>query len=225
MDPHGRLEQAPTMADRVVSFDDERLILVDTNDVVIGYETKRHAHRGFGLLHRAFSIFLISPTHGVLMQRRAADKPLWPLYWSTSCCSHPRKGEGYSSAAQRRLDEELGLVVELRSLFQLRYWAGFEDIGAERESCRVLIGQVADASSVRANASEIADWIWIEPDALDHWASRQPKQFTPWFRLQWQRLRSSDAVPELRWRRPRRVLAPPARRITVGSLGLDASQA
>jgi isopentenyl-diphosphate delta-isomerase len=206
------------MPDRLVSFDDERLIVVDTDDGVIGYETKRHVHRGSGLLHRAFSIFLISPTHGVLMQRRSVDKPLWPLFWSTSCCSHPRKDESYLDAAQRRLDEELGLVLELRVLFQLRYWAGFEDLGAEREHCRVLIGQVADASSVRANASEIADWIWIEPRSLDQWVSRHPKEFTPWFRLQWQRLRSSD-VPELRPLRSGRALSArhyPGRRRPVG---------
>lgn len=197
---------AASMPDRLVSFDDEPLILVDPDDRVIGYETKRHVHRGSGVLHRAFSIFLISPARGVLIQRRSVDKPLWPLFWSTSCCSHPRKDESYLGAAQRRLDEELGLVVELRMLFQLRYWAGFEDIGAEREHCRVLIGQVSDASSISANASEIADWLWVEPDALDGWVSRHPKEFTPWFRLQWQRLRSSD-LPELRPRLRGRVLS------------------
>ena len=41
-----------------VSFDDERLMLVDSNDVIIGYETKLTAHLGAGQLHRAFSVFI-----------------------------------------------------------------------------------------------------------------------------------------------------------------------
>ena len=45
----------------IVSFDNEPLMLVDSNDVVIGYEEKALAHQGEGQLHRAFSIFLLNP--------------------------------------------------------------------------------------------------------------------------------------------------------------------
>ena len=44
----------------IVSFDNEPLMLVDSNDVVIGFEEKAAAHRGNGVLHRAFSIFLFN---------------------------------------------------------------------------------------------------------------------------------------------------------------------
>ena len=44
----------------IVSFDNEPLMLVDSNDVVIGYEEKASAHQGEGQLHRAFSIFLLN---------------------------------------------------------------------------------------------------------------------------------------------------------------------
>ncbi|HID38317.1 MAG TPA: isopentenyl-diphosphate delta-isomerase, partial [Calditrichaeota bacterium] len=42
----------------VVSFDNEKLILVDENDNIIGYENKNTCHQGQGILHRAFSIFI-----------------------------------------------------------------------------------------------------------------------------------------------------------------------
>ena len=90
------------MADtsHIVSFDNEPLMLVDSDDVVIGFEEKAAAHRGNGVLHRAFSIFLFNEQGEVLLQQRSALKPLWPEYWSNTCCSHPRRGESLTQAKE-----------------------------------------------------------------------------------------------------------------------------
>ena len=48
-----------------------------------------------------------------MLQQRSAEKPLWPGYWSNTCCSHPRRGESYGVATQRRLHEELGIETPL----------------------------------------------------------------------------------------------------------------
>ena len=50
----------------VVSFDDEPLILVDSDDNVLGYKPKREAHLGAGVLHRAFSIFVFDADEAVV---------------------------------------------------------------------------------------------------------------------------------------------------------------
>ena len=97
------------MNDQKVSFDDEKLILVDEHDNIIGYENKDVCHNGDGLLHRAFSIFLFTSNGELLIQQRSQEKRLWGLFWSNTCCSHPRKGETYEQATMRRLQEELGL--------------------------------------------------------------------------------------------------------------------
>jgi len=98
-----------------VSFDDEPLILVDEDDNEVGYRSKGECHEGHGILHRAFSIFLFDKRGRVLLQQRAAGKRLWPLHWSNSCCSHPRRGETMDQALHRRLREELGLEASLKS--------------------------------------------------------------------------------------------------------------
>ena len=98
------------MSHNVVSFDNEKLILVDKYDNVLGYKSKAECHEGEGILHRAFSIFIFNDKNQLLLQKRSAKKLLWPLYWSNSCCSHPRKGENYETATHRRLKEELGLL-------------------------------------------------------------------------------------------------------------------
>ncbi|MFZ0389867.1 MAG: isopentenyl-diphosphate delta-isomerase, partial [Calditrichia bacterium] len=66
---------------RQVSFDDEKLILVNEQDEVLGYKDKLDCHLGEGVLHRAFSIFIFNEKGEVLMQQRSGEKMLWPQYW------------------------------------------------------------------------------------------------------------------------------------------------
>ena len=73
---------------RIVSSEDEDLILVDADDNELGFRSKAECHDGTGILHRAFSLFLFNVAGELLLQRRSSSKRLWPGYWSNSCCSH-----------------------------------------------------------------------------------------------------------------------------------------
>ena len=183
---------------RQVSFDDELLILVDEADNVTGYESKLNAHSGDGLLHRAFSIFLFSPRGRVLLHQRSVHKPLWPSYWTNSCCSHPRKGESYTAAAHRRLKEELGVEADLEYLYQFQYAAAFGEQGSERELCAVFIGRLDGEHHIEVNPNEIAACQWIACGELDDWVRDAPEQFTPWFLQEWSRLRTDKLDSVLR---------------------------
>jgi len=184
---------------RRVSFDTEELILVDSGDNVIGHDSKANVHRGRGMLHRAFSIFLFDADGRVLLHRRSPLKPLWPGFWTNSCCSHPRRGEPLHHAAQRRLREELGVTATLQALYRFRYSARYADVGSERELCTVFIG-VADAGQcIVPNALEVEQWSWFACAEVDDWIRREPGCFTPWFLMEWRRLRGDlrDTVTRL----------------------------
>ena len=185
---------------KIVSFDNEPLILVDDDDNVTGYETKVNAHLGGGLLHRAFSIFLLTDDDRVLLQQRSGSKPLWPLYWSNSCCSHPRRGETYEQAVHRRLREELAVDADLVYLYRFRYQAEFKDLGAEHELCSVYVGKVPAPVRVDVNPSEIAAWKWMRCADVDQMIVSEPDQVTPWFVMEWHRLRTEfhDTIAALR---------------------------
>ena len=181
----------PMTEDRTkqVSFHDEPLIVVDEDDNVLEYRTKADCHAGEGILHRALSVFVFDGKGRVLLQRRSAKKPLWPLYWANSCCSHPRRGETELAAAARRLEEELGLRAEPFFLYRFQYHASFEDRGAEHELCSVFVARSDDAVAV--NDNEIADCRWIEPDELDRALAEEPDVYTPWLKLEWARIREA----------------------------------
>lgn len=173
---------------RIVSFDDEPLILVDHDDAILGYKSKIDCHKGAGILHRAFSIFLFNNAGDVLLQQRSSQKQLWPGYWSNSCCSHPRRGESMDDAATRRLQEELAISTSLTYLYRFEYQAQFDEAGAEHELCSVYVARSNDPISV--NPNEVSEWTFVAPERLDNELATHPERYTPWLKLEWPRIRS-----------------------------------
>jgi isopentenyl-diphosphate Delta-isomerase len=166
--------------------DSERLILVDAADREVGQLGKAQCHAGRGVLHRAFSLLIFNGDGELLLQQRAPSKRLWPLYWSNSCCSHPRHTESMETAIHRRLREELGLSCPLQFLFKFEYQAQFDAAGAEHELCSVYIGR--SNGRLRVNREEILAWRWMSPPALQaEMTGQEAGKFTPWFRLEWER--------------------------------------
>ena len=167
--------------------DGDMLILVDQSDNEVGHMSKSSAHDGRGTLHRAFSILIFNARGELLLQQRAASKRLWPLYWSNSCCSHPRRSETMAAATRRRLHEELAIACELTFLYKFQYSAPFAAMGSENELCSVFIGMSASEPSV--DRTEINDWRWIAPEApLEEIAVDGAEKFTPWFMIEWSRI-------------------------------------
>lgn len=171
-----------------VSNPTESLILVDDADREIGTCSKAECHEGDGLLHRAFSVFLFNSKGKLLIQQRSATKPLWPLYWANSCCSHPHEFETVEDAGRRRVHEELNLECDLSFLYKFKYQAKFGNAGAEHELCHVFAGYTSD--DVVAHPDEVADWRFIDPDELTGEIATDGSRFTPWLKLEWKRIQA-----------------------------------
>lgn len=191
------MSEPSTKAD-IVSSESEALILVNSSDDVVGYLDKSAAHDGEGVLHRAFSLFIFNPAGQLLLQQRAPGKRLWPEFWSNSCCSHPRRGETMDVAVHRRLEQELGMTAELEYTFKFEYSAPFSDLGTEHELCWVYVGRT-EAEPV-INTTEIMDWRWVDPEELTAAIAATPASYTPWLKMEWERLNSEfgDRLPSKR---------------------------
>ena len=158
----------------------ETVVLVDEQDREVGLAEKLEAHRT-GVLHRAFSVFVLNSRGELLLQRRAAGKYHSPGRWSNTCCGHPRPGEPLAAAARRRLREEMGFDCELERLGGFVYRAEVGGGLLEHEYDHLFIGRHdADPAPDPAEASE---WRWISPAAALSEAQALPEVFTPWFAL------------------------------------------
>lgn len=195
------LRSAVEKKHHVTAGEGDQLILVDEADREIGQLDKAACHAGAGRLHRAFSLFIFNDEDQLLLQQRGAAKQLWPLYWSNSCCSHPRHGESMASAIHRRLMEELGLACPLEFLFKFKYQAQYDGAGAEHELCSVFFGRASTA--VRPNWEEIAAWRWVGIPQLERELSEGKQPYSPWCKLEWERIREHylDDILEVRGER------------------------
>jgi len=159
----------------------KKLLLVNKKDKVIGFETKENCHQGKGILHRAFSVYIFNNKGQFLIQQRSKFKPLWPLYWANTCCSHPRKGEEYIKAGERRLKEEFGFACSLRMIDKFQYQAKYKDVGSENEICAILIGE--HNGKIKADSKEIANWKWVDVNKLQNDFKKNPDKYAPWLKI------------------------------------------
>lgn len=159
---------------------EEQVVLVSEKDEILGVMDKMQAHEN-GILHRAFSVFLFNDKGEMLLQKRAADKYHSPNQWTNAVCSHPRMGETYMEAAQRRLKEELGIETPITYRFNFLYKA---DVGQnlwEHELDHVFTGNFE--GEFKLNEEEVSEVRYISIDELDKEMSANPENFTQWFKI------------------------------------------
>jgi len=105
----------------------EKVILVDTNDTIIGEMEKIEAHKK-ARLHRAVSVFVFSSKGQLLLQKRALNKYHSPGLWTNTACTHLRINESNTIAATRRLNEEMGIKInKITKLFDFIYKEKFDN--------------------------------------------------------------------------------------------------
>ena len=159
---------------------EEFLILVDKYDNPIGKEEKVKCHLPQGKLHRAFSALLFDSNGRLVLTRRSSSKMLWPGDWDGTVASHPRESETYTSSAERRIPEEVGIECKMDYLFKFEYHVSYKDVGSENEICGTLIGLVDKDSKFNLIESEISELKWVTSEELIEDLQKNPEIYCPW---------------------------------------------
>jgi len=153
------------------------VVLVDAQDREVGTCEKLEAHKQ-GLLHRAFSIFVLNKKGQLLLQQRAENKYHSGGKWTNTTCSHPMPGEDVLAAGKRRLKEEMGFTCELEALGRFIYKAEFENNLIEHELDHVLIGRWE--GELTPDREECQAWRWIDLEDLKQEMKANPEKFSAW---------------------------------------------
>lgn len=156
------------------------VILVNEQDEPVGTMEKLEAHQK-GLLHRAFSVFVVNSNGEMLLQQRAQDKYHSGGLWTNTCCSHPLPGEDIVTASHRRLVEEMGFDCAVEEIFSFTYRKEFDNGLTEHEFDHVLIGTYDGA--VEPDAAEVQAYRYLSLDAIRRLLEEEPDTFTHWFHL------------------------------------------
>ena len=167
-------------SERVETSSVETVVLVDADGREIGRVEKLEAHRQ-GLLHRAFSVFILNDGGQLLLQRRSRNKYHSGGLWTNTCCSHPRPAEEVIPAARRRLREEMGIDAELTAHFTFIYEARLDSGLTEHELDHVLVGRYQGDPS--PDPAEVEGWWWVGLAEVEEDIERRPEAYTIWFKL------------------------------------------
>ncbi|XP_030755618.1 isopentenyl-diphosphate Delta-isomerase 1-like [Sitophilus oryzae] len=181
---------------------EEKCLLVDNQDNVVGEATKRQCHlvseNGDILLHRAFSVFLFNSKGELLIQKRSHTKITYPNKYTNSCCSHPladiaeeiesKDIVGIKKAALRKLNHELGIEPDKLSLDDLIYVTRihYKDSGdgtfGEHEIDYIIF--IKKDLDVKPNPNEVSDAIYVSLNRFDQFLSEVgDDELTPWFKM------------------------------------------
>lgn len=158
----------------------EQVVLVDEKDKPLGLMEKQEAHIK-GMLHRAVSVIVLNDKDEMLIQQRAAEKYHSPLLWANACCSHPRENEAYIEAAERRLEEEMGLRSKAEPIFDFIYKADVGQGLIEHELDHVFL--VRHNGEAFPNIEEVASYKWISLKELSYRVETHPQDFAVWFQI------------------------------------------
>lgn len=156
------------------------VILVDEHDVQTGTMEKMEVHLK-ALLHRAFSVFVFNEKGEMLLQKRATKKYHSAGLWTNACCSHPKPGEETLTAAEIRLQQEMGFNVVLKKAFEFIYKAPFENGLTEHEYDHVFIGSYN--GEIVPDAEEVSDYCYKSVEDIKNSIQSHPQNYTEWFKI------------------------------------------
>ena len=162
-----------------------QVILVDEHDLPLGAMEKLEAHRR-ARLHRAFSVFVFNDRQEMLLQQRAGGKYHSGGLWSNACCSHPAPGQDLVSAAQKRLQEEMGFTTPLQKAFCFTYRADMGNGLTEHEFDHVLVGRYS--GELLPNPDEVSDYCYKSMEEIRRSLSDHPDRYTAWFKIAFPRV-------------------------------------
>ena len=159
---------------------EEEVILVNSKDKILGTMPKMEAHKK-GILHRAFSIFILNSNKELLLQKRSYNKYHSPGLWTNTCCSHQRIDETSIEAGNRRLMEEMGIKTDLQEVFTFKYKTKFNNGLTEHEFDHVLFGHTDESPKI--NLNEVCEWKWSDIEFIKNDILMNPNIYTVWFTI------------------------------------------
>lgn len=144
--------------------------------------TRKEVHRT-GAYHRAVHIFLFNAKGDVLLQRRSAHVDHFADMWAISVTGHIGAGEYSSQAAERELQEEIGVSggdVTLRFLFSFYQEATLAADYIDRQFNDVYVVEAdLPVSALRVDPQEVSDVRYVAFEEFARMVSDPSSRLAP----------------------------------------------
>ena len=131
-------------------------------------ETRKKCHKE-GLWHKAVVVFIINSKGQVLLQKRSANKRMWPDTWDVTAGGHVLAGEFGFQSILRECKEELGIELNKNDITFIG--AGISnnikgDIVNNHFNEYYVANKEVDEIKLRLQEEEVSEVKWIDKDEI-----------------------------------------------------------
>ena len=131
-------------------------------------ETRKKCHKE-GLYHKAVVVFIMNSKGQVLLQKRSANKRMWPNMWDVTAGGHVLTGEFGFQAIIRECQEELGIELDKRDITFLGASISSNikgDIVNNHFNEYYIANKEIDETKLKLQEEEVSEVKWIDKDEI-----------------------------------------------------------
>ncbi|MCL4491725.1 MAG: NUDIX domain-containing protein [Nitrospirae bacterium] len=115
---------------------EEMLEIVNSEGITIGVAPRSEIHGNPSLLHKVVHVLVFNDKGELLLQKRSGNKDVAPGTWDTSVGGHVSPDENLETAAQREMEEELGVrPQDMKFLYSYTHSNPYESELVYTHSC------------------------------------------------------------------------------------------
>ena len=139
----------------------ELVDLYDENRVPLGLTAERHCPKGANEYRMVDHVCLFDSRGRLLIQKRTAEKRVWPCRWDVSVGGGVDAGETSRQGAEREFREELGYPLDLTGLrpsVTVNFPEGFDDF--------FIVNLDLDETKLALQKEEVSAVRWVTLEEL-----------------------------------------------------------
>jgi len=141
----------------------EPVIVVDKDDNQIEVSPRTESENNPAKIIRFVYVLLFNQEGQILIQRRHADLERFPNYWTASASGAVFPEESYPQAAERKVQDELGVSPKLFHQTRIR-------LGVPEKADRmtgVFVGYVDDITQISPNEIKVSEVRWVTTEEAE----------------------------------------------------------
>ncbi len=131
-------------------------------------ETREKCHKE-GLWHKAVTVFIINSKNQVLLQKRSANKKMWPNMWDVTAGGHVLAGEFGFESIIRECKEELGIQLNESDMTFIGVATSINikgDIVNKHFNEYYIVNKELDETKLKLQEEEVSEVKWIDKNEI-----------------------------------------------------------
>lgn len=143
-------------------------VLNEKGEYIGKVETRKKCHKE-GLWHKAVVVFIINAKGQVLLQKRSANKKMWPNMWDLTAGGHVLAGEFGFESIIRECKEELGIELNKNDITFIGATTSTNikgDIVNNHFNEYYIANKEVDETKLKLQEEEVSEVKWIDKNEI-----------------------------------------------------------